>query len=148
MIKIGDKLPRFALPDQEANLHTSDSFLGSKSLFFFYPRASTPGCTAQACSLQAHFSQFQAHHIKIVGISNDEVSKQKKYHDKFGFPFPLLCDVDHQVTEAFGIWQLKKFMGKEFMGLVRTSFVFDENGICIEIIDKVITKTHAEQFQF
>lgn len=114
-------------------------------MVFFYPKANTPGCTAEACNLNENIEYLTKQGFTILGISADPVKNQKKFHDKFGFKYDLLADENHEVCEKFGVWQLKKFMGKEFMGIVRTTFLFDENSVCTEVIEKVETKNHAAQ---
>ena len=114
-------------------------------MLFFYPKANTPGCTAEACDLNDNISTLKKEGYQIVGMSGDSVSAQKKFHEKFGFQYPLIADESKEILEKFGVWQLKKFMGKEYMGVVRTTFVFDESGICTRVIDKVKTKGAAKQ---
>lgn len=145
MINIGDKLPDFEGQNQEGKTITSADFKGKKLIVFFYPRANTPGCTAEACNLSDNYSELKKQGYALLGVSADPVSKQKKFHDKFSFPFDLMADEERHLIEAFGVWQLKKFMGKEFMGIVRKTFIFDENSVCTRIIEKVKTKDHAAQ---
>ena len=145
MLKIGDTLPTFQLDNQDGNLVKSSDFIGKKLVVFFYPKANTPGCTAEACNLNENIEYLTKQGFTILGISADPVKNQKKFHDKFGFKYDLLADENHEVCEKFGVWQLKKFMGKEFMGIVRTTFLFDENSVCTEVIEKVETKNHAAQ---
>lgn len=145
MINIGDKLPDFEGQNQEGKTITSADFKGKKLIVFFYPRANTPGCTAEACNLSDNYSELKKQGYALLGVSADPVTKQKKFHDKFSFPFDLMADEERHLIEAFGVWQLKKFMGKEFMGIVRKTFIFDENGVCTRIIEKVKTKDHAAQ---
>ena len=103
------------------------------------------GCTAEACNLRDNYTILKEKGYQLLGISADDEKRQKNFSDKYSFPFDLLADTNKEVIEAFGVWQLKKFMGREFMGIVRTTFVFDENGTCIKVIDKVKTKDHAQQ---
>lgn len=145
MLKIGDKLPDFQLENQDGNLVKPSDFKGRKLVIFFYPKANTPGCTAEACNLNENFEFLKKQGFQVVGISADSVKLQKKFHDKFVFQYDLLADENHEVCEKFGVWQLKKFMGREFMGIVRTTFLFDENLVCTEVIEKVETKNHASQ---
>lgn len=145
MLKVGDKLPEFEVPNQDGELIKSSDFKEKKLVIFFYPKANTPGCTAQACDLNNHFSELKNEGYKLLGISADSVKTQKKFHEKFSFQYPLLADEDRDVIEKFGVWQLKKFMGREFMGIVRTTVIFDENGICTRVIEKVKTKEAAKQ---
>ncbi|MBT0551368.1 thioredoxin-dependent thiol peroxidase [Riemerella anatipestifer] len=145
MINIGDSLPAFTVKNQDGKGVSASDFKGKKLVVFFYPKANTPGCTAEACNLSENYETLQKQGYTLLGVSADSVEKQKKFHDKFNFPYDLLADEERQVIEAFGVWQLKKFMGKEFMGIVRTTFIFDENGVCTRIIDKVKTKEHSAQ---
>lgn len=144
-MKVNDKLPNFVGVNQDGEEVSSQSFLGKKLVVFFFPRANTSGCTAEACNLGENYDVLENHGYQILGISTDSVDKQKKFHSKFLFPYDLIADESREISELFGVWRLKKFMGKEFMGIVRTTFIFDENGICIEVIDKVKTKSHADQ---
>lgn len=145
MLKAGDQLPVFESVNQDGETVKSQDFLGKKLVVFFYPKANTPGCTAEACDLNDHLSILKKEGYELLGISADPVKNQKKFHEKFGFQYPLLADESRDIIEKFGVWQLKKFMGKEFMGIVRTTFIFDENGICTRVIDKVKTKEAAKQ---
>lgn len=145
MLKAGDKLPYFEGLNQEGEVIKSSDLLGRKLVVFFYPKANTPGCTAEACNLSDNYLSFQAKGYQILGVSGDDVKRQKKFHEKYDFPYPLLADTEKEVIKAFGVWQPKKFMGREFLGILRTTFVFDEQGICTEVIDKVKTKDHTSQ---
>ena len=145
MLKIGDTLPQFVGVNQDNQVVNSESFLGKKVVFFFYPKANTPGCTAEACNLSDNYVALKKAGFEILGISADPVKNQKKFQEKFSFPYDLIADESKEICQLFGVWQLKKFMGKEFMGIVRTTFIFDENGICTEVIDKVETKNHSAQ---
>lgn len=144
-MKIGDKLPKFLGVNQDGQQIFADDFQGEKLVIFFFPKANTAGCTAEACDLSNNYERFQAQGYQVLGISADELAKQKKFHDKFAFPYDLISDESREICELFGVWRLKKMMGKEYMGIVRTTFIFDENGICIDIIDKVKTKEHTQQ---
>ncbi len=145
MLQVGDQLPQFETLNQDGETVNSTDFSGKKLVLFFYPKANTPGCTAEACDLNDNIALLEKEDYQIVGISADSVSAQKKFHEKFGFQYPLLADESKEILEKFGVWQLKKFMGKEYMGIVRTTFIFDENGICTRVIDKVKTKEAAKQ---
>ena len=144
-LKVGDNAPSFSGTDQNGKQHSLADYKGKKLVVFFYPKANTPGCTAEACNLNENIEYLTKQGFTILGISADPVKNQKKFHDKFGFKYDLLADENHEVCEKFGVWQLKKFMGKEFMGIVRTTFLFDENSVCTEVIEKVETKNHAAQ---
>ncbi|TCK69227.1 peroxiredoxin Q/BCP [Winogradskyella wandonensis] len=144
-LKVGDKAPNFEALDQDGNTIKLSDYKGKKLVLFFYPKASTPGCTAEACNLSDNYKRFEAEGYAILGVSADSQKRQSNFKDKYGFPYPLLADEDKTVIEAFGVWGLKKFMGKEYDGIHRTTFVIDENGIIENVITKVKTKAHAEQ---
>lgn len=145
MLNVGDQLPEFESVNQNGERVKSSDFAGQKLIIFFYPKANTPGCTAEACDLNDNIGLLEKEGYTIIGISGDSVAAQKKFHDKFAFQYPLIADESKEVLEKFGVWQLKKFMGREYMGVVRTTFIFDENGICTRVIDKVKTKDAAKQ---
>ena len=144
-LKIGDKAPLFSALDEQGNTQTLAQYKGKKLVVFFYPKASTPGCTAEACDLRDHFSRFVKENYALLGVSADSAKRQLNFKEKNELPFPLLADEDKAVIEAFGVWGPKKFMGKEYDGIHRTTFVINEEGIIENIIDKVKTKAHAEQ---
>lgn len=145
MLQVGDSLPKFESQNQDGKSISSENFKGKKLVIFFYPRANTPGCTAEACDINDNLKDLKKAGFEILGVSADSVEKQKKFHEKFSFKYDLLADENHDILEKFGVWQLKKFMGKEFMGIVRTTFLFDEKGICTRVIEKVKTKEAAAQ---
>ena len=144
-IEKGDQAPKFKGWDQDGNLHQLSDYQGKKLVIFFYPKASTPGCTAEACDLRDHYQTFQAQNYAILGVSADGAKAQSNFKNKQELPFPLIADEDKSVIQAFGVWGPKKFMGKEYDGIHRTTFVIDENGMILEVIDKVKTKEHAAQ---
>ena len=144
-IKLNDKLPVFSGVNQDGKVIYSQDFLGEKLVIFFYPKANTPGCTAEACNLSDNYHLLKKEGYEILGISVDNIEKQKKFHKKYSFPYDLIVDDNKEISRIFGVWKKKKFMGREFMGVVRTTFVFDEEGICKEIIENVKTKEHATQ---
>jgi len=141
----GDKAPNFSGIDQDGKAHTLADYNGKKLVVFFYPKADTPGCTAEACDLRDNFERFKANNYELLGVSADSAKKQAKFKDKYQLPFPLLADEDKSVIDAFGVWGPKKFMGREFDGIHRTTFVINEKGIIDEVIEKVKTKEHAAQ---
>jgi len=144
-LKAGDKAPEFSAKNQDGkNVKLSD-FKGKKLVLFFYPKASTPGCTAEACNLRDNWEQFQKKGYAIVGVSADNEKRQQNFKNKYELPFPLLVDEDKEVINAYGVWGPKKFMGKEYDGINRTTFIIDEAGIIEEVIEKVKTKEHASQ---
>ena len=144
-LKAGDRVPEFSVNDQDGNLVRLSDFQGEKLVVFFYPKANTPGCTAEACNLRDHYAELQSAGYKLLGVSADSEKKQANFRTKFEFPFPLLADEDHQVINAFGVWGPKKFMGREYDGIHRKTFIVDENGQVERVIDKVKTKDHAAQ---
>jgi len=141
----GDKAPDFSAVDQDGKTHTLADYKGKKLVVFFYPKASTPGCTAEACDLRDNYHRFKAQNYELLGVSADSQAKQTKFKEKYELPFPLLADEDKSVINAFGVWGPKKFMGKLFDGINRTTFVIDENGIIDEVITSVKTKEHTAQ---
>lgn len=144
-LQVGDAAPNFSALDQDGNLHTLKDYKGKKLIVFFYPKASTPGCTTEACNLSDNYSELQSKGYEILGVSADSAKRQSNFKNKYEFPFPLLADEDKAVIEAFGIWGPKKFMGKEYDGIHRSTFVIDEKGILEQVITKVKTKEHAAQ---
>jgi len=144
-LKAGDKAPNFSGTDQDGKAHKLADYAGKKLVVFFYPKASTPGCTAEACDLRDNFERFKANNYELLGVSADSQKAQSKFKDKYEFPFPLIADEEKSVINAFGVWGPKKFMGKEYDGIHRTTFVIDEKGIIEEVIEKVKTKEHAAQ---
>lgn len=144
-LKKGDKAPDFSGFDQDNKFHQLEDYAGKKLVAFFYPKADTPGCTAEACDLRDNFERFKAHNYELMGVSADSVKAQGKFKDKFKLPFPLMADEDKSIIEAFGVWGPKKFMGREFDGINRTTFIINEIGIIDEVITAVKTKEHAAQ---
>lgn len=145
MLKEGDKVPNFKGLDQDGNPIYYEDFKGEKLVVFFYPKASTPGCTAEACNLNDNLDALAAKGYKVVGVSADTVRRQKNFSEKYGFKFPLISDENKEMIESFGVWGPKKFMGKEYDGIHRTTFLIDENGIIERVIKRVKTKDHTNQ---
>ncbi|ANF50660.1 peroxiredoxin [Chryseobacterium glaciei] len=145
MLKVGDKLPEFEGINQEGETVSSSKLIGKKLVIFFYPQANTPTCTVEACNLSDNYSQLEKAGFQLLGISGDSVKKQKNFHSKFAFPYDLIADENRNIIEKFGVWQEKKTFGKTYMGIIRTTFIFDEKGICERVIEKVTSKTAAEQ---
>ena len=141
----GDQAPSFSGVDQDGKTHQLADYAGKKLVVFFYPKANTPGCTAEACDLRDNYARFESQNYALLGVSADSAKAQAKFKDKYEFPFPLLADEDKAVIQAFGVWGPKKFMGKEYDGIHRTTFVIDEKGIIEEVITDVKTKVHASQ---
>lgn len=144
-LNVGDKAPNFSAEDQDGNTHQLKDYEGNKLVVFFYPKASTPGCTAEACNLKDNWETFNNQGFKILGVSADTKKRQQNFKNKYELPYPLIADEDKSLIEAFGVWGPKKFMGKEYEGIHRTTFIIDEKGIIVDIIKKVKTKAHAEQ---
>ena len=144
-LKVGDKAPNFEALDQMGNTIKLADYTGKKLVLFFYPKASTPGCTVEACNLRDNYQTFLAQGYDVLGVSADSAKRQQNFSTKNELPFPLLADEDKTVINAFGVWGPKKFMGKEYEGIHRATFVIDENGILEEVITKVKTKVHTEQ---
>ena len=143
MLSVGDKAPQFMLDDQDGNPVSLADFQGGKVLVWFYPKANTPGCSAEGCSLRDHAAEFSEHGVTILGMSKDSVRRQKNFAVKYEFPYRLLADETGATIEAFGAWGLKKFMGREFDGILRSSFLIDEDGVIEKVYSKVKTKTHG-----
>lgn len=145
MLKVGDKAPDFSVLDEMSNTVDSKSLQGTAYILFFYPRANTPGCTAEACSLRDGYKELSEKGYRIFGVSEDNPKKQRSFKEKYNFQYPLLADTEHEIIEKFGVWGPKKFMGKEYDGLHRTTFVINKEGIISHVIEKVKTKDHANQ---
>lgn len=144
-LKAGDSVPYFQVNDQDGNPISTDDYKGKKWVVFFYPKASTPGCTMEACNLRDNYAELQANGFEILGVSADSEKRQTNFRNKYNFPYPLLADTDKEVINAFGVWGEKKFMGRTFDGIHRKTFLMDENGVVSHVIDKVKTKDHAAQ---
>lgn len=144
-IKIGDKAPEFSGIDQnEATVRLSD-FKGKKVVLFFYPKASTPGCTAEACDLQNNIERFITQNYQVIGVSADSQKRQLNFAQKNNLQYPLIADEEKIIINAYGVWGPKKFMGREFDGIHRTTFIISEDGFIEDIITKVKTKEHTGQ---
>ena len=144
-LKAGDKAPNFKLPNQNGEKRSLSEFKGQKLVLFFYPKDNTPGCTAEACDLRDNFKALQKQGYTLLGISPDSEKKHQNFIKKFDLPFDLLADTDQEMLQAYGCWGQKKFMGKEYIGVHRTTFLVDEKGKISEVIVKVKTKEHASQ---
>lgn len=144
-LKIGDKAPLFESIDQHENVIRLKDFIGKKVVLFFYPKASTPGCTAEACDLENNSDRFIAQNFEIIGVSADSTKRQLNFANKNNLSYPLLADEEKKVIEAYGVWGPKKFMGRTYDGIHRVTFVIDEQGYIENIIEKVKTKEHSNQ---
>lgn len=141
----GDKAPEFSGIDQDGNSISSTDYQGKKWIVFFYPKASTPGCTNEVCNLRDNYQELKKQGYALLGVSADSEKRQKNFHSKHKLPFPLLADENKEVIEAFGVWGPKKFMGRQYDGIHRMTFVINENGVVDRVISKVKTKDHAAQ---
>jgi len=144
-LKEGDKVPAFSAKDQDGNTINLSDYKGKKLIVFFYPKASTPGCTAEACNLRDNYAELQAQGYELLGVSADSEKRQANFKNKYDFQYPLLADEDRTVINAFGVWGPKKFMGREYDGIHRMTFVVNEEGVVSKVIQKVKTKDHAAQ---
>ena len=145
MLKIGDRMPFFEVMDQDGNTFSSAQLLGRKTIIYFYPKDNTSGCTAQACNLRDNYARLVAQGYNVVGISKDSVKSHKNFASKYDLPFTLLSDTSTEILQAFGAWGEKNMYGKKVMGTLRKTFIFDEEGILVKIIEKVVTADHAAQ---
>lgn len=145
ILNVGDKAPNFEVKDHQGILRRLSDYKGKKLVVFFYPKASTPGCTAEACNLRDNYHAFQSQGYEILGVSADSEKRQQNFVTKYDLPFPLLADENHEVINGFGVWGPKKFMGREYDGIHRTTFVIDGDGTIEQVILKVKTKDHASQ---
>ncbi|MFW5778221.1 MAG: thioredoxin-dependent thiol peroxidase [Bacteroidota bacterium] len=144
-IKAGDKAPDFKGKDQNGNDVSLTDFAGNKLVIYFYPKDNTPGCTSQACNLRDNYDLLLSKGYKVLGVSADSEKSHQKFIEKNSLPFPLIADTEKEIIKAYGVWGPKKFMGKEYDGIHRTTFVIDENGVVEEVIEKVKTKDHTAQ---
>ena len=144
-LKEGDAAPDFSAPNEKNQTLSLADYRGKKLVLYFYPKDDTPGCTAESCSLRDSYGSFQAKGYEVLGVSPDSVKKHIKFHEKYHLPFNLLADEDHAVSLAYGVWGQKKFMGRAYDGIHRTTFVIDETGRIERIIAKVDTEGHAAQ---
>lgn len=145
MLVIGTPMPAFSVADQDGNIVTNEQLLGKKTVIYFYPKDSTPGCTAEACSLRDNYERFLAGGYQVIGVSKDSQKSHTNFITKNQLPFPLLSDTTTEMIQAFGAWGEKKMCGKTTIGTLRKTFIFDEQGILTQVIEKVDTKNHAEQ---
>lgn len=145
MLKEGMKAPDFTLTDKDGALVKLSDFYGKKVVLYFYPKDSTPGCTKQACAFAAAYDEFKSKDVAVIGISKDSVASHIKFAEKYSLPFILLSDPERKAIEAYGVWQEKKMCGKVGMGVVRTTFIIDENGNIEKVMDKVKPDTNAKE---
>ena len=145
MLQPGDKMPHFEVMDQSGNMVSSESFIGKKTIIYFYPKDNTSGCTAEACSLRDNYDALVAAGYNVVGVSKDSAASHTKFIQKHSLPFTLLADTTTEMQQLFGVWAEKKLYGRTYMGTLRMTFIFNEEGILERIIEKVDTKNHAAQ---
>ena len=145
MLEVGTKAPDFTLPDQNGNMHSLSEYRGKKVILYFYPKDNTPGCTKQACGFAERFPQFTEKGAVVLGISKDSVASHKKFEEKYGLPFTLLADPELVAIQAYDVWQEKKNYGKTYMGVVRSTYLIDENGKIVKAFDKVKAADNPEQ---
>lgn len=145
MVQLHSQAPDFSLQDQDGVTHTLLQYRGKKVLIYFYPKDDTPGCTTEACNFRDNYEALTQSGLVVLGISKDEVKSHKKFAEKFSLPFPLLADEDTLVCQAYGVWGLKKFMGREYMGIERMSFLIDEKGEVAKIYEAVKPKEHTQE---
>ncbi|MGQ1888817.1 thioredoxin-dependent thiol peroxidase [Thermophagus sp. OGC60D27] len=144
-LEVGQKAPAFSGKNQDGKVISLDDFKGQKVVLYFYPKDNTPGCTAEACNLNDNLDQFAEKGFKIIGVSPDSEASHQKFRDKYGLKFDLIADTEKEILEKYGVWAEKKMYGRTYMGVVRTTFVIDEDGLILKIFEKVKTKEHAEQ---
>ena len=143
-LKIGDKAPLINAVDQNGNKITLNQYKGKKVVLYFYPKDMTSGCTAQACNLSDNYSHLNKNGYDVIGVSCDSVKRHQKFIEKYDLPFNLISDEDKKVVNDYGVWQLKKFMGREYMGISRVTYIISEKGLIEKVYDKVATKSHAK----
>ena len=143
MLEVGTKAPEFTLPDKDGNPVSLSDFLGKKVVLYFYPKDNTPGCTKQACAFAAAYEGFKARNVAVIGVSKDSVASHQKFAAKYDLPFLLLSDPELQAIQAYGVWQEKKLYGKVSMGVVRSTYLIDEQGVIARVMPKVKPDTNA-----
>ena len=145
MLEVGTKAPDFTLPDQNGNMHSLSEYRGKKVILYFYPKDNTAGCTKQACGFAERYPQFTEKGAVVLGVSKDSVASHKKFEEKYGLPFTILSDPELVAIHAYDVWQEKKNYGKTYMGVVRTTYLIDENGKIVKAFDKVKAADNPEQ---
>lgn len=145
MLEKGTKAPEFSLPDENGEIRNLSDYKGKKLILYFYPRDNTPGCTKQACGFADLYPQFSEKDVEIIGISKDSVASHKKFKEKYSLPFTILSDTELQTIQAYDVWKEKKLYGKTSMGIVRTTYLIDENGVIIKAMDKVKAAENPEE---
>ena len=148
LLSIGDKAPDFTLPNYDGKNISLSNLKGKKIIIWFFPKASTPGWTVEGQGFREEFNEFKKLGYEIIGVSADTINKQQKFVEKQSFPFMMLCDENHTMLKDYKVWALKKFMGREYMGILRVTYLIDENGKIEKVYDKVKTKTHSQDILF
>jgi thioredoxin-dependent peroxiredoxin len=144
-LKVGDKAPDFSGINQDGKKISLSDFMGKKLILYFYPKDNTPGCTAEACNLNDNYNSWLDKGFEVVGVSADSVESHRKFREKYGLKFDLIADTDKEILQAYSAWGEKNMYGKKYMGVLRTTYIIDENGIIEEIFEKVETKNHTKQ---
>ncbi|MCF0050181.1 thioredoxin-dependent thiol peroxidase [Dyadobacter sp. LJ53] len=144
-LQVGDPAPAFSAKDQDGNEVKLSDFKGEKLILYFYPKDDTPGCTAQSCNLRDNYDVLLKRGYKVLGVSVDDEKSHRKFIKKYNLPFPLLADTDQKLVNDYGVWGEKKLFGREYMGIIRTTFVIDEKGVIEEVVQKVDTENHTDQ---
>ncbi len=144
-LKAGDIVPNFSVKDHDGNTVSLSDYKNKRLIVFFYPKASTPGCIMEACNLRDNYEELQKEGYELLGVSADSQKRQTNFRNKYKFPFPLLADEDKEVINTFGVWGPKKFMGRQYDGIHRITFIINEEGVVEKVIDKVKTKQHSDQ---
>lgn len=145
MLKENQKAPSFNLPDQDGNMHKLSNYKGKKVILYFYPRDNTPGCSKEACNFRDINELLNKKNVVVIGVSADNVESHKKFANKFSLPFTLLSDPEKKMIEKYGVWQEKSFMGRKFMGIVRSTFIIDEKSKIAKIFPKVSVMKHTKE---
>ena len=145
MLEIGTKAPAFTLPDQNGEMHSLEDYRGQKVILYFYPKDNTAGCTSQACGFAERYPQIREKGAVVLGVSKDSVASHKKFEEQYGLPFTLLSDTGLEVIKAYDVWKEKKNYGKTYMGIVRTTYLIDEEGVIIRAQDKVKAKANPQE---
>ena len=145
MLAIGELAPAFSLPDQNGTIHTLEQYKGKKVILYFYPKDNTAGCTKQACGFSERYPQFTEQGAVVIGVNKDSVASHKKFGEKYGLAFPLLSDPELETIQAYNVWHEKKMAGRTYMGIVRTTYLIDENGIIVKASDKVKAADNPQQ---
>lgn len=145
MLAVGKKAPAFSLPDQNGTIHTLEQYLGKKVILYFYPKDNTAGCSKQACGFSERYPQFTEQGAVVLGVNKDSVASHKKFETKYGLAFPLLSDPELKTIQAYDVWHEKKMAGRTYMGIVRTTYLIDEQGIIIKASDKVKAADNPQQ---